>query len=111
MDEKTKSNINKDLILRERLALERTTMANDTTLLAFIRTSLYFSVAGLSLNRLLDVRYGLVIEILFFATALFILAFGIIKYRKQKKSLKNSERHIGDYQLDSGYKPLPGLKG
>lgn len=99
MDEQTKGNINKDLILRERLALERTAMANDTTLLAFIRTSLYFSVAGLSINRLLDVRYGLLIEILLLSTAFCILTIGIIKYRKQKKSLKNSERHIGDYQL------------
>lgn len=59
-------NINKDLILRERLALQRTAMSNDTTLLAFIRTALYFSVAGLSVNTLLKLNYGLWIEIFFF---------------------------------------------
>jgi putative membrane protein len=34
--------IDANLILREKLAIERTEMANDGTLLSFIRTSLYF---------------------------------------------------------------------
>lgn len=100
MDKQTENNINKDLILRERLAIERTIMANDTTLLAFIRTSLYFSIAGMSVNRLLNVGYGLLIEIVFWTIAFFILLVGIIKYSKQKKSLKASEKHIGDYKLN-----------
>lgn len=104
MDNDSQHIINKDLILRERLALERTAMANDTTLLAFIRTALYFSIAGMSVNRLLDVRYGLLIEILFWITALFILITGVSKHQKQKKSLKESERHIGDYKLSNELK-------
>ena len=103
MDNQTQNNINKDLILRERLAIERTEMANDTTLLAFIRTALYFSIAGMSVNRLLNLRYGLFIEILFWITALCILTIGIAKYRKHKKKLKNSEKHIGDYKLFQDY--------
>jgi len=99
MDKQSQNIFNKDLILRERLAIERTAMANDTTLLAFIRTSLYFSIAGMSINRLLDINYGLLIETVFWAVAFFILAVGILKYLKQKKSLKDSEKHIGDYKL------------
>ncbi len=34
--------INKDLILRERVAVERTVMANQRTFLSFLRSSLYF---------------------------------------------------------------------
>jgi putative membrane protein len=34
--------INKDLILRERLALQRTVLANQSTFLAFLRTAMYF---------------------------------------------------------------------
>lgn len=100
MDKQIKNNINKDLILRERLAMERTAMANDTTLLAFIRTALYFSIAGISINRLLNISYGFLIEIAFWIIAISILVIGISKYRKQKKSLLNSERHIGDYKLE-----------
>ena len=40
--------INKDLILREKLAIERTVMANDRTFLSFVRTALYFAIAGIS---------------------------------------------------------------
>jgi putative lipase involved disintegration of autophagic bodies len=36
-----KETVNKDLILRERLALQRTILANQTTVLAF-RTAMYF---------------------------------------------------------------------
>lgn len=99
MDKQTENNINKDLILRERLAIERTAMGNDRTLLAFIRTSLYFSIAGMSVNSLLKVSYGIEIEVVFWVIAFVILVIGIIKYSKQKKSLKNSEGHIGDYKV------------
>lgn len=99
MDNKTENSINKDLILRERLALQRTAMSNDTTLLAFIRTSLYFAVASLSINTLLKVKHGLWIEGLFFSMSLLVLTIGIIKYIMQKKRLKESEKHIGDYKL------------
>ena len=40
--------INKDLILRERLALQRSGLAKQSTLLAFLRTAMYFLIAGLS---------------------------------------------------------------
>jgi len=42
--------MNKDLILREKLALQRTHLANQTALLAFVRTAMYFFVAGLSID-------------------------------------------------------------
>ncbi len=86
MDIQTTDNINKDLILRERLALQRTSMSNDTTLLAFIRTALYFSIAGMSVSTLLKVSYGFWIETAFWGIAFCILIIGIIKYRKQKKT-------------------------
>jgi putative membrane protein len=51
--------INKDLILRERLAIQRTILANQSTFLAFLRTSMYFLIAGLSLKNVL--KNGLMI--------------------------------------------------
>lgn len=100
MDLKTENNINKDLILRERLALERTIMTNNTTLLAFIRTSLYFAIAGLTLNNLLSIRYGSVIEATCWSLSVIILSIGLKNYFVQKKKIKDSEKHIGDYKLD-----------
>jgi putative membrane protein len=92
--------INKDLILREKLAIERTAMAIDTTLLSFIRTSLYFAVAGLSVNSLLKMEHGLWLEILFFIFSGMILISGLITYFKQKKKLKDNKKHIGNYVME-----------
>lgn len=45
--------MNKDLILKEKLALQRTILANRSTFLSFLRMSMYFLIAGLSLKNLL----------------------------------------------------------
>lgn len=92
--------INKDLILREKLAIERTDMAIDRTLLSFVRTSLYFVIAGMTVNSLLKVSYGLWVEIIFWILGICILIIGIIKYRFQKKKLKDAGKHIGNYKLE-----------
>lgn len=92
--------VNKDLILREKLAIERTEMANDRTLLSFIRTGLYFSIAGITINELLQPSYGLLLEIFFWAVAVLIVVTGVYKYLQQKKKIANSKKHIGNYILD-----------
>ena len=96
----TETRINKDLILRERLAMERTDIAIDRTLLSFIRTALYFAIAGMTVNSLLKVKYGLWVEIIFWVLAFTILGVGLFKFRKQKLRLKQNERHVGDYKLE-----------
>lgn len=92
--------INKDLILRERLALQRTIMANQSTLLAFVRTALYFLVAGLSLESLLQIQNSLLFEIVFFGAASVLLIIGVINYLRHKRKIINSEKHIGDYKME-----------
>lgn len=92
--------LNKDLILRENLALERTDMATDRTFLSFLRTALYFTIAGMTVNSFLEVSYGLLAEIIFWIAGVLILFIGIIKYFKQKKKLKNNKKHIGNYKLE-----------
>jgi len=92
--------INKDLILRERLALQRTIMANQSTLLAFVRTALYFLVAGLSLESLLQIQNSLLFEIVFFGAASVLLIIGVFNYLRHKRKIINSEKHIGDYKME-----------
>lgn len=89
--------MNKDLILREKLALQRTVLANQTTYLAFIRTSMYFLVAGISINNLTSIRYGEWIEIVFILIAIVLLTIGTLNYKVQKNKIKQSEKHIGNY--------------
>ena len=100
MKKETETRINRDLILREKLAIERTAMANDRTFLSFVRTSLYFAIAGITVNSLLNISYGWVIEILFLVLSVVILTVGIVKYYRQKKKLKDNKKHVGDYKLE-----------
>lgn len=95
-----KKPVNKDLILRERLALQRTILANQSTFLSFLRTSMYFLIAGLSLRNLLKVENSLLIEIALFITSFVIFVLGTLNYLKHKKSILENKKHIGDYQLE-----------
>ncbi len=90
----------KDLILREKLAIERTNMAIDRTFLAFIRTSLYFSIAGFTINSIVKINYGSLIKIIFLFISAIILVVGIIAFFLQKRKLHQSKIHIGDYKFD-----------
>ncbi|OCB78535.1 DUF202 domain-containing protein [Flavobacterium crassostreae] len=93
------NSINKDLILRERLALQRTTLANQTTLLAFLRTAMYFAVAGLSTHNVLKIQNSLLIEIGFYTSSVVILVLGIINFWRHKKRIAQNRKHIGDYKI------------
>jgi putative membrane protein len=90
-----KTNFNKDLILREKLAIERTVMANQRTFLSFLRTSLYFSIAGLSINQLLVFKYETFVVVAFFIISFLLLITGIATYLKQKKKIAYSRKQVG----------------
>ena len=92
--------LNKDLILRERLALQRTILANQSTFLAFLRTSMYFFVAGLSLESLLKIDNGFIIEWFLFISSFVIFCIGIFNYFRHKKMILENEKHIGDYKME-----------
>ncbi len=94
------STVNKDLILREKLALQRTHLANQTTFLAYLRTSMYFLVAGLSLENLLQIGKSLEFQILFYGISSSLFLFGIYNYFHQRRKIKQSEIHIGDYKSE-----------
>ena len=93
-------NIKKELVLREKLALQRTVLANQTTLLAFIRTSMYFLVAGLSVDNILILNYGFVIVYAFYIISVILLILGFINYFVQKSKIQKSKIHIGNYQSE-----------
>lgn len=90
--------MNKDLILREKLALQRTVLANQSTYLAFIRTSMYFLIAGLTLHHLLNNWKGIVFGVGLGLVSLVMLILGSINYLSQQRKIKQSEIHIGDYK-------------
>jgi putative membrane protein len=93
-------NLNPDLILREKLALQRTILANQTTLLAFLRTSMYFMVAGLSISNLLKIKESFIVTNGLYLISLLVLIFGLLNFFIQKKKIKKSEIHIGNYKFE-----------
>jgi putative membrane protein len=97
--DKIERTINRDLILRENLALQRTVLANQSTFLSFLRTSMYFLVAGLSINNIFQLEEGaLIYQILFYTISVSILGFGIFNYHKQKRKINESKIHVGNYR-------------
>jgi len=76
------------IILRDYLALERTRLANERTLFAYIRTSLYLVLAGIAFLQLQGFEKIKWLGYFSLAFSVIILGFGILKYYQLKKKLK-----------------------
>jgi putative membrane protein len=87
--------MNRDLILREHLAIERTKMANETTLLSYIRTGLYFIVGGSTLGHFIETEFWRISGIPLMIIGIIIILFGIVRYYRVVKMLEMSRKNIG----------------
>jgi putative membrane protein len=92
--------INKDLVLREHLALERTRLANERTLLSYIRTGLYFAVAGSTLGHVVNSNFWKIIGTPLIIVGVIIIAWGIARFLNVKKSMEASRKNIGNASKD-----------
>ena len=82
------SEFEQELIVRDYLARQRTTLANDRTLLSYIRTALYFLVSGTALFEVNELDHVRQLGYLAFGLSFAILVIGIFNYFKVKKRLK-----------------------
>ncbi|MCH7408452.1 DUF202 domain-containing protein [Belliella sp. DSM 111904] len=76
------------MIVRDYLARQRTTLANDRTLLSYIRTSLYFLVSGTALMEVNVLSHISDLGYLAFALSIGLMFLGFFNYFKVKKKLK-----------------------
>jgi len=76
------------IILRDFLALERTTLANERTLFAYIRTSLYLVLGGIALIQVDDLKKLVWLGYVAFAVSIFLIVFGLLRYFKLKSKLQ-----------------------
>jgi putative membrane protein len=84
-----------EIILRDFLAIERTRLANERTLLSYIRASLYLLLSGvaiLQLNEFDKIRWFGYLSLAF--SALLIL-IGTLRYVYLDKQLKNYLKKTG----------------
>ena len=76
-----------DLIVRDHLALNRTVLANERTLLAYVRTTLTMLIGGASFIQFFDSPAVRLLGWLFASAAAAVLAVGFIRYWQTRRSL------------------------
>lgn len=75
------------IILRDYLALERTRLANERTLFAYIRTSLYLLTAGLGIFEIESIQHLRLLAWICVSVSVILFVFGFYKYYQLKKYL------------------------
>jgi len=92
--------MNKDLVLREYLAIERTKLANERSLLAYTRTGLYFVVAGSTLGELIDTTFWKMMGLPLIITGILITVLGVVRFIQVGREIKNGRKNIGDASME-----------
>jgi putative membrane protein len=77
-----------DIILRDYLALERTKLANERTLLSYIRSSLYLLLGGIAIIQLEDFESIKFIGYISLGLTISFIFIGFYRYYKLNKLLK-----------------------
>lgn len=83
-----------ELILRDYLALERTKLANERTLLSYIRASLYLLIGGIALLQIEGFDDIKIIGNLALVLNVVLLAIGIFRFLKLNKNLKEYYKRL-----------------
>ncbi|WMJ73296.1 DUF202 domain-containing protein [Cytophagaceae bacterium ABcell3] len=88
--------------IRHAMAIDRTVMANERTLLSYANTSLALLVPGVSFLHFTDSVILGMIGVLFIPLSLMVFFWGFVRYRKKKKVI-NEERKMLQQMLQSEY--------
>lgn len=76
------------VILRDYLAIERTRLANERTLLSYIRSSLYLLLGGIAFFQLKEFTNFRYLALLSFVFSFIFFVIGVYRFTLLKKSLK-----------------------
>jgi putative membrane protein len=77
------------LVLGDRLALDRTVLANERTFLAYVRTALALLVGGASLIHFFDIAWAQITGWCLLPSAPLLLITGLWRYRRVRKHIWN----------------------
>jgi len=78
-------------ILRDDMAVHRTTLANERTFLAYVRTALTLFVAGVTFVKFFDNLMVVATGWLMIPVSLVVLAQGISRYRVMVRTIRKEE--------------------
>jgi putative membrane protein len=94
LENNNREKFEKNMILRDYLALDRTRLANMRTFLAYCRTAVGFFASGLGMIQLLDESLYFYMGSAFMGLSPFILIVGIVHYiRVQRRWSKLQEKN------------------
>lgn len=77
-----------DIILRDFLALERTSLANERTLFSYIRTGFYLILVGIGFLNIIDLYPIRWVGYCLFGLSFVLFVFGIVRYKILDKKLR-----------------------
>lgn len=75
-------------VLRDRLAIGRTILANERTFLAYVRTSLAFLITGVGFVKFIDVSAVQLAGWIFIAVSVILALFGLHRYRTTRREYR-----------------------
>ena len=78
--------------VRQSLALERTVMANERTLMSFLRTALATAAAGLTIQHFANPVWLIWVGYALIPAGLLMGILGYISYRQRKKQIDNDKQ-------------------
>lgn len=77
-----------EIILRDWLAMQRTTLANERTLFAYVRSSLYLIIGGITLLQVEMLENIVWLGYAAFGISAFMLVYGITRYLALRRKLR-----------------------
>ena len=77
-----------EITLRDRLAIDRTVLANQRTLLAYARTSIGLLAAGITFIQFLDSVYATVIGFIAVICSVVVAYFGVKSYARGRRHFR-----------------------
>jgi len=83
-----------EIILRDYLAMERTKLANERTLLSYIRSSLYLLLGGIAIIQLDGFENIKFIGYISLFLTVLLVIIGVYRFQNLNKQLKNYYKQI-----------------
>lgn len=84
--------LEKELILRDHLAIDRTILSNERTILSYARTSLAIIAAGATLIHFFEEAWIKIFGGLLVVFGTLIILIGLYRYRKMRNSINIIKR-------------------
>jgi putative membrane protein len=81
-----------ELILRDQLAIDRTLLANERTLMSYLRSGVALFIAGVSIIHFSHEVWFTVTGFLCLPFGFFTVLFGILRFRKMDRAIAAARR-------------------